>query len=519
MSDDPRTVTPWTTATPYATGFPSWVPEADIQRIQAYEVYNNLYWSEDRAVEVMRRSEDGQPLYIPKPKMVVDTTAHFLLKGLSIGLVDPKKDAAKQKYLDDFLARETFIARFNVAKLKGVALGDWLFHITADPDQPEGGRLSLTTIDPAAYFPEWDPDDQETRSGVKLVEPWTDPEDPTKTFVKILHYFYNLEESADRRVWREENIWEVDGWNNPKKAKLHKQLLALEPLPDLITEIPVYHFKNADWDGFLFGNSELKGVERLFKGIDQTMSDEELALALVGLGVYATDAGRPVVNGREVDWVIAPGVVLEVPGATMIKRLEGITSVTPNQDHLKYLDQSLRESTQTSDVVLGNIDATVAESGIALAIKFLPTAAKLEYRDEAALAKLNQLWYDIRWWFKEYEGFDFGDSLIVARIGDKLPVNRAKVIEELNNFIDRQLITRQYYRDELTRKLGYIFPDDMGDQVTNEKKADLELMQQFSPAPTTTPQGGTGNPVDGGNQSNNKNKVNESKGTEIPKGP
>lgn len=510
---DTATVTPWSTATPYATGYPSWVPEEDQERIQAYLVYHNLYWSEDRAVEVMRRSEDGQPIYVPKPKMVVDTTAHYLLKGLTVSLAD-ESDKVKVAYLKAFLDREAFLARFNVAKLKGVALGDWFLHITADPDKPEGKRLSISTVDPAAYFAEYDDEgDPDKVTGVKLVEPWADPEDPTKTLVKILRYFYNNEDESDTRIWREDNLWEVDGWNNPKKAKLRKELLPLEALPDDITQIPVYHFRNADWDGYQYGNSELKGVERLFKGIDQAVSDEELALALVGLGVYATDAGRPVVNGREVDWVISPGSVLEVPGATMIKRLEGITSVTPVQDHLKYLDNALMQATQTSDIVLGDIDAQVAESGIALAIKFLPTAAKLEYRDQAGLATLTQFWYDMKAWFKAYESFDFGDTEIVCRIGDKLPVNRQKTMDELNNMFDRKIISAQFYREEIARRLGYVFPADIADQILAEQVAQLELMQQFKAPPEPDP-GEEDDTIDKGNQSNNKDKVNESNGTE-----
>ena len=511
---DTATVTPWSTASQYATGYPSWVPEEDQERIQAYLVYHNLYWSEDRAVEVARRSEDGQPIYVPKPKMVVDTTAHYLLKGLTIGLPD-SKEPDKAAYLKAFLDREAFLAKFNVAKLKGVALGDWLLHITANPDKAEGSRISISTVDPAAYFPEYDDEEDPDRlTGVKLVEPWADPEDPSKTLIMILRYFYNLEDPTDNTVWREQNLWEIDGWNNPKKAKLRKAILEIEPLPEDIKTIPVYHFKNADWDGYQFGNSELKGVERLFQAIDQAVSDEELALALVGLGVYATDAGRPVVNGKEVDWVISPGVVLEVPGATMIKRLEGITSVTPVQDHLEYLDGALREATQTSDVVLGDVDAQVAESGIALAIKFLPTAAKLEYRDQAGLAVLTQFWYDMKAWFKAYEGFDFGDTEIVCRIGDKLPVNRTKVLEELNNMKDRGVISAAFYREEAARRLGYVFPENEAQRILDEKKAEMELLQQFKPVNDTSNQDQGNDTVDKGNQSNNKDKVNESNGTE-----
>jgi hypothetical protein len=33
------------------------------------------------------------------------------------------------------------------------ARGDWMFHITADPEADEGKRISLTTVHPGNYFP------------------------------------------------------------------------------------------------------------------------------------------------------------------------------------------------------------------------------------------------------------------------------------------------------------------------------------------------------------------------------
>ena len=75
-----ETVTPWSTVRGNASGYPDWVPNADQERINAYRVYNNMYWSEDRAVEIVHDAQDGKPLYVPKPKVIVDTTAYYLLK-------------------------------------------------------------------------------------------------------------------------------------------------------------------------------------------------------------------------------------------------------------------------------------------------------------------------------------------------------------------------------------------------------------------------------------------------------
>lgn len=518
------TVTPYSTVTPYATGFPSWVSEEDGERLAAYTAYQNMYWSEEAAFKLIRRNDDGAPIYIPKPKMIVDTTAHYLLKGLNIGFEDPEKQKDETKFLEDFMARERFYSRFQVAKLAGVVRGDWLFHATADPTLPEGKRISLTSVDPGSYFPEYDPDDMETVTGAKLVEQWAHPDDPNKSVVKVLRYWYE----DNGLVWREENLWETEGWNNPKKAKKVKALLPAAPLPTTITNIPLYHFRNAEWDGFPFGNSELKGYERIFQAINQAISDEELALALVGLGVYATDAGRPLdSNGNETDWEVAPGKVWEMPGATMVKRLEGITSVTPVLDHVGYLDAALLDASGTSEVALGRVDVQVAESGIALALKFTPTLAKIEYRDTSGLEVLTQMWYDLKSWFYTFEGVDMRDLDIHARIGEKLPINRAKTIEELNNMLDRKVISRKYYRQEAERLLGYIFPKTIEQDILDEETALQEA--RMLPAATEDPNGasGPGGRLQGAgdtlpnaqqSKSNNKNQTNESNGTEVKSG-
>lgn len=518
-----QVVTPYSTITPFVSSKPNWMDEADAERVAAYDAYDNMYWSVEQAFALIRRASDGPPIYVPKPKVIVDSTAHYLLKGLQITLEDPERDKEFDKFLRDFLKREKFYSRFAVAKHAGVVKGDWVLHITADPRSRPGSRVSLVSVNPSRYFPEHDPDDLDKIKRVRLIEQQLHPDDNQKTILKILEYWYE-----GSLVWRTENMWEMEGWNNPKRAKKLKQLIAPGPLPSAITQIPVYHFRNAEWDDLPFGNSELKGFENLFASVNQTVSDTDLALALVGLGVYATDAGRPVdeETGQEVDWEVSPGKVLEVPGATLFKRLEGITTVTPVYDHVSYLEKTLHQASGTSDVALGEVDPATAESGIALAIKFMPTLAKIETRDQTGIDVLTQLFYDIKFWFLAYEGKDYLDIDLIPKIGEKLPINRAKLVEELNNMIDRNVISRQYYRVKM-QELGYEFPDDIDKQVLDEIK---EMQEAKTPPQILDAQGNPqGIPGPGGrkagpgdtlsakdkNQSNNKGKVNESKGTEV----
>lgn len=528
------TITPYSTVMPFAGDKPVWLNEMDGERLAAYTAYETMYWSNEDCIALIRRNDDGAPLYIPKPKMIVDTTAHYLLKGMHVGVVDVKTNAELVLAIDNFCKRERFYSRFQVAKLAGVCRGDWVFHMTADPNKEEGSRISLNSVDPATYFPEFDTDDLEKRTGAMLVEQSVHPDDPNKVALKVLRYWkeYDPETGAPLSplVWREENLWEVEGWQDEKKAKKLKTLIPAGTLPTDITTIPLYHFRNAEWDGYEFGNSELKGYERLFQAIDQAVSDEEISLALVGLGVYATDAGRPKdKNGKDTDWIVSPGEVWEMPGATMVKRLEGITTVQPVLDHVGYLEDNLPQTHET----LAKVDVNTAESGIALALKFMPTLAKIEYRDTAGVEILTQMWYDWKFWWKAYESQDFTLIDIVITLGEKMPLNRPKVIEELNNLLDRHIISKQFYRDQLTKMLGYEFPEGIAQEILDEIMAEAEARivvnptggaegntgdgsKQIGPGGRKVGAGDTKDPKDQ-STSNNKTRVNESNGTEVKK--
>lgn len=515
--------------TPYSTlswtqlDQPTIFPEEDRERIGSYFKYDEMYWNDDKQF-MLRVLEGEQPLYIPNARTIVDTTSHYLLKGLQVHAKDPGKDKALNDALENFLIRERFYSRFHIAKHAGVARGDFAFHLTADPSKPAGSRISLTSLDPARVIPVYDEDDMEKLVKVHIVDVYYASEDPTKVRLRKLTYDYEIV-GGRKRVFREEAIWELDPkWYGPK-PKLFKMILPRAPLADAITVIPVYWFQNMAWEGQQFGSSELRGMERLNYAISQAATDQEVALALEGLGVYATDGGRPVDDaGNETDWEVAPGKVMEVPQGSFFRRVEGLSSMKPSMDHINYLESKLRESTGLSDVALGRVDVQTAQSGIALAIKFIPTLAKIEERDIAGVETLTQLFFDWKTWWQVYENELF-DSEIEVEIGDKLPSNRTETINELNNMLDRKVISKQYYRDEMM-KLGYEFPDDIQAQIDAEVEKEAEQKAMFAPPPLqqNAQDAAAGRkpppPGEQGSRSNNaaSGKVNESKGTEANSG-
>jgi len=495
----------------------SWIPPDDQDRIAAYFKYDDMYWNDPRQYS-LRVLEGEQPLYIPNARTIVDTTSHYLLKGLKIE-VRSENQSTNEK-VDAFLKREAFYSRFHTAKQAGVARGDFLFHLTANPLKAPGTKLSLNSVEPAMVFPIWDEDEPGRMTGCHLAQQYKKPDDPN-TYVRRLTYRLEVSSLGIRRVSREEAIYKLDGgWWTPKAEKV-KQIIPYGLLDERITSIPIYWFKNRHWQGEDYGSSELRGLESISQVISQAASDVAGSLSLEGLGVYATDGGRPIdETGAETEWEVAPGKVMEVPSGAYFRRVEGVGSITPATDMINYLEDKMHEASGLGDIALGKIDAQVAESGIALAIKFIPTLAKIEIRDQLGIDILTQLFYDFKTWYAVFEQETL-DGDIIPVIGDKLPTDRVAKVNELNNMVDRKIITGAFYRSEM-EKLGYIFPKDIEAQLDKEAMKALERTQAVMAAKDTegdsedeTSKGAEGSSLpSAGNKSNNRNRPNESKGTE-----
>lgn len=533
-------------------GFDSynWLPTADRERAQAYQKYDQIYWNDNNQFSI-RYLVGEFPVYIPNARTVVDTTAHYYLKGLAVNVKEPEKYTKTAEALTQFLKREMFYSTFHAAKHRGVARGDFALHMTADPDKPEGGRLSLNAVHPSKVILDRDPDNANRVIRAHLVEKVPHPTKDSEYAVKELAYWYDdgdndaddlpyedqvaREEPADRdtgvrRVMREERIWAIDKpWWDEEQRELLVTTLPAEALPEPIDCIPVYWFPNLGWDEGPYGYSELRGFERTFQSVSQVTTDQGTSLSLEGLGVYATDGGKPVNSqGQEEEWEIGPGKVMEVSNGNYFRRVEGVGSVKPNIDHIDYLESKLREAGGLSDVALGRVDVQTASSGIALAIKFMPTLAKLDQRDTMGTDRLTQLFFDWQKWYKGYEGTEL-DGEIEVTIGDKLPTDRTGRINELNNMLDRGVISKKYYRAEM-QKLGYEFPDDIEDQIDAEDEKEAEKKAAAAPPglQENAMNASTGDmPPPNGNQpgqvttkktvfnrSNNKSRPNESGGTE-----
>lgn len=477
--------TPYSTIRPMMPAtLPSWIPdELDKLRITSYQLYEQIYWSVPSTFKLVARGTEDKPIYLPSAKTIIETANRYTATGMTVNVtLDPLAPAtdddrlAYQAVWDDLFKRERFWSKFAGNKRYGLIRGDWLWYITADPAKADGKRLSINPLDPASYFPITADDDVDKVIGCHIVDQIQVGDD---TFIHKTTYIKpGNARNPGQYITVEEGLFELDDWGGPKP----KPVKTIRPLSTIqgITNLPVYHIQNFDEPSNPFGSSEIRGVERVMAAVNQAISDEELALALEGLGIYWTDAPAPTDdNNKPVAWNLGPGRVLEIPLGSVFNRTSGVSSVSSSMEHMKYLVQNMREASAIPDVAIGNIDVSVAQSGIALALQFSPILAHTAEKDVSIVEVHTQMFYDIKnEWLPVFERISLDGVNVDPVIGDKIPVDRTARIDELNNMFDRSVISAEYYRTEMV-KLGYTFPKNMDAQINDETTARAEAADPF----------------------------------------
>jgi hypothetical protein len=466
--------------TPYSTGAslfgqkPTWVSdELEQQRLQSYQLYEAIYWNNPGTFKLVQRGTNDQPIYVPSARTIVDTVNRYVAPGFSLNItaraedgtpVEDSPDVLAARFaMQDFFKRERFEAKFSGAKRYCQIQGDWVWHLTADPTKPVGSRLSLNTLDPSMYFPQFDPNNIERIVAVFLAEPYT-PEDGEPGVRRIC---YRKVPSGDTsKITVEEGIFESDTWESLTAAP-RQVVRAVSDLPEDITSIPVYHIKGFEEPGNPWGSSEVRGFESLMTAINQTMSDEDLTLALEGIGMYHTTASHPVDpdTRKPVPWQLGPGRVVTHAEGTDWDRVEGARSVSPYGDHYDRLVTSMREAAATPDIAVGAVDVQIASSGIALALQLQPVLAKADEKNTLIIGTHNQMFYDIlMMWYPAYEETVFAGIVVDCIVKSAVPIDREARFTELNDMLDRDVIDAEFYRSEAS-KLGYVFPPDIADRT------------------------------------------------------
>lgn len=459
----------WATIRPFLREalLPAYAQGEDRIRLGAYDIYEAIYWTAPEAYQITMRGQESQPIFVPSGRQIVDIAQQYMAPGLSV-IEDPEfgsdgERADAKLFFSEFAKRERFYSKFSSAKLYGLMRGDWVWHVFADPAKPEGSRVSIYPIHPGTYFPEF-LDDGITIIAVNLVEPTLDAKgDPA---VNVLRYEKATSDSGPSEIIVSDIQYKADAWGQPgTDMPLEINVVNEEEfvLPDQITAIPVYHVQNLYDTTVPWGSSEMRGIERLMRGINQAITDEEVALTLEGIGVYVTDAGTPIDedSGDETAWEIAPGRVIERPIGTTFERVQGIQSLEPYVQHLAYLHRQIDETAGANDITKGSFEVTVAESGIALALKMAPLLSRMTEKEISVTDVTTQMLYDLRNWFSVYEPLDLEAIRWVPRYSEKLPVNKARSFDQVMSMYGAKppIISGAEVRRMLTR-IGYTFSDE-----------------------------------------------------------
>ena len=457
---------PYSTAKPWMKGYPQWMTDDDGLRIGSYSLYEQMYWSVPETFQLTQLGTDEDPIYIPKPKVVVEAILRYLCVNWGFE-VDPEvgTEAERKEAVQVFkklFKRETMYAKFASQLRYCLIRGDAIWHFTADPNKPAGSRISIHELDPATYFPIHDEDDPEKLIGVHIVDQFEEPDLSVlirrQTYRRVMDEFGTFTGEITSQC----DLFAIAGWDDrnldPNEIRHVRTITPVFTLPKEITQLPVYHWRNNPDPTNEFGSSQFRGVERLFAAINQTISDEDLAVALAGLGVYATDSAAPVdEHGNEVNWLIGPGRVVELTSGTKFTRVTGVSSVTPSQDHVKYLEAKVQEASGVPDIAVGLVDSAIAESGVALALKMAPLIASNAEKELEIIGKTDQMLYDLQtMWLPAYEGVNLDGVIVESRVDNPLPRNKAAEIQEVLSLATSNppLLTIQEARARLS-ELGY----------------------------------------------------------------
>lgn len=441
----------YATIEPWLGALPGWVPTRDQVRIAAYDRYEQIYWSSEEGFEEVMRGDNDNPVFMPTARMLVNTVARYTATGfgwdatsLSPESPDDEGVAIASLAFDALFTREQFKSKFNGEKNKCIRRGDSFFTIIGDDTKPVGRRLKILTLEPSSVFPVYEDDIIEGGDPEKLIKVHVAETITVNNQERVSRLTYERlfdAQGNQTRIQVSHGIFNMQDWaKEGANTTPDKWIIQPKELPPEIPAIPIYHIKNRDATA-RFGSSELRGNESVLLGINQTMSDEDMTLALDGIGIYATDGGAPVdTAGNEVDWVMGPGRVLH--NAAGLKRINGASSVTPYGDHYNRLVEAVKQATGVSDVAIGKVDSATAESGIALLLQLGPILSYTGEMDEHIIDVMSQMFHDLCFWLQVYEELPLltqnpdGEGLtprvrVQPTVGEKIPTNTKQIIEQV----------------------------------------------------------------------------------------
>ena len=474
----------------FGSNLPTWLSGDDASRLASYKLYEDIYFNRPETFKLVMRGTNENPIYVPSGKIIINTINRYTCRNWKIK-ADPRFGSAQARaqmeiIYDVLFKREGFEAAFNMNKLFGKIRGDAAWLITGNADKPEGSRIDVKAIDPGSVF--WVEDDDGNIVGVDIVQQLVSNDG--KLYIHRQRYLKSTSPehpeydgiTTDGDISYQVDSFEVADWQDPTKAKPFAggERSPVEIVSG-INKLPVYTWKNFDVPEAVWGLSELSGLETLIAGVNQAVSDEDLALAIAGLGVYVTDGGPPVDdNNQETAWGLGPAEVVEVKDGKKFERISGVTTVDPSLNHVRYLQEMAFRTSGASDVAQGQVEVQMAESGIALQLRLGAILDEAKQKNLLIQTRTDNMLFDLRQWFDVYEGVDFGEfdpmspgsaTTMILDIGKPLPEDEDAWIKTLFQGYNAipAIFSGSFVRAEL-RRMGRDIPDDatMMGQIVEE---------------------------------------------------
>jgi len=497
---------------------PAWVSDPDDKvRVAAYDAYDNMYANAPGTFRLAMRGTNDKPVYIPSTRRLIEATNRYLGKNWQYTLTSISGNAQDviegKAWLDRVYALTHAHSKFYSFKRNMLIKGDAVFHVVADLSKPSGSRIRVLELNPRTYFRIEDPTDPEELQGVYIVNLITTGEQATQVAVRQSYRYVTV--GGKRKVQSQLAFFEPGFWDDrwaghpalkPVPIPVEwdtpdtRSKMAGQMLPDSVTTIPVYHGVNNRADEDPYGASEISGIESVIASLNQSMSDEDITLALQGLGLYVTTASAPINadTGEQEDWLIAPGYVIEIQPGTEMKRVDGLPHLVPFQQHMQSLTDSMDKASGVTATAVGSVDVTVAASGVALRLDMAPILAKNMEKEVELIAVLDNMGQDLLDQWAKVDGVPVAEDLLVTNtFDDPLPIDRAGIVTEVTALVGKGLMSRAFAVTYLKSKLGYDFPDDMLDQINADIDKESARLAQEIASQQTFPSLAAGDPGTG----------------------
>lgn len=481
----------------FSTSVPNWIGanKDDQDRVRAYMFYERLYWNVPNTLKIVERGDDALPIYLPSARKVVEACNRFLAVGWDYKITASAGSASDQDQcktlMDTLFKNQKMKAKFARQKRYGLIRGDAVWHLRADPKRPAGSRIDIYEVDPTNAFPILEDLNPDRIIGWHLIDLVPDPRDVTKQVVRRQTYTKATGDYfGPSTIMSSIGYYELGKWDDRKTATNANPQVAMVPwegmvtpfaLPSSITYLPVYLIPNQKQPCQTFGSSEIRGIETVVASVNQAVSDEDLTLAMQGLGVYFSSAGPPVgQDGVPGTFDISPGSVVEVPADATFGRVSGVSAGLPGIEHMNFILGEMQSSIGIPDVAAGKVDVTVAESGIALRLQLAPLLSRNAEKETDMKDEYNCLFRDlVEGWFPAYEAFGNNTGVEVLMVtGDPVPQDRAARFKEILILVEAvpALMSIRTAIDEL-KKIGYDMPADELDQLTKEAQLRAKNLQ------------------------------------------